>query len=248
MLIGDDVFVRGVRLRGRAAASTSTGGAICLHGPGRPRSPEIVIDEQSVVFTDGVREESRGIWPRPDRRMEPAEPPDPPGGPDDGPGRVREREPGWYEPPPSTEVAAEGVLREALTRLWEQARGRHMDGIGKLTIRLFEAGDGFRLLGSVGAVRDADKIVKIEGSYETRDDGSFRLEFEGPVSDAQPVREFFEPQLRDAKHREFQIQFDLTFRERLALAGDAPEALTESLCRFAGGAAWVAATAYGDPA
>ena len=247
ILIGDSVFIRGIRLgveRGEYVYQR----AGLLYGKGDPQ-PEIAVDEQSFVYTaDYARRQ--GVWPRP----EPDAPdeadessPDPPPGPADGGDEIGEHEPGWYQQPPSTEVAAEGVLREALTRLWEAARGKRMDGIGKLTIRLFEATDGFRLLGSVDGVRDAEKVVKIEGAYETRDGGSFRLEFKGPVPDAQPVREFFEPQLRDARHRDFQIEFELTFAERLPLAGGAPEALTERLCRYAGGAAWVAATAYADP-
>ena len=247
ILIGDSVFIRGVRLgveRGEYVYQR----AGLLYGKGDPPA-EISVDEQSFVYTSDYAK-NQGIWPRPqpdepDASDEPQ--PDPPPGPADSADQVGDHESGWYEEPPSTEVAAEGVLREALTRLWEAARGRRMDSIGKLTIRLFEATDGFRLLGSVGAVREAEKVVKINSAYETRDGGSFRLEFEGPVPDAQPVREFFEPQLRDARHREFQIEFELIFAERLPLTGGAPEALTERLCRYAGGAAWVAATAYAHP-
>ena len=61
---------------------------------------------------------------------------------------------------------------------------------------MFEAGDAFRLLGSVGGVRGAERVVSFIGGYETTDGGSFQLEFRGPVTDAQPVREFLEPQLR----------------------------------------------------
>ena len=64
---------------------------------------------------------------------------------------------------------AEGVLKEALVRLWEQARAKKVESIGVLTIRMFEAGDAFRLLGAVGAVSGADKIVTITGGYETRE-------------------------------------------------------------------------------
>ena len=71
-----------------------------------------------------------------------------------------------------------------------------------LTIRMFEAGDAFRLLGSVGGVQRAEKAVTFAGGYETRAGGSFQIEFRGPVTDAQPVREFLEPQLRDATRPE----------------------------------------------
>ena len=108
---------------------------------------------------------------------------------------------------------------------------------------MFEAGDAFRLLGAVGAVSGAEKIVTIAGGYETREGGSFELEFRGPVPDAQPVKEFLEPQLRDASSKNLEAGFELTFAEGLSMHGDAAEKLTERLARFASGAAYVSATA-----
>ena len=108
---------------------------------------------------------------------------------------------------------------------------------------MFEAGDAFRLLGAVGAVSGAEKIVTIAGGYETREGGSFELEFRGPVPDAQPVKEFLEPQLRDASSKNLESGFELTFAEGLSMHGDAAEKLTERLARFASGAAYVSATA-----
>ena len=58
---------------------------------------------------------------------------------------------------------------------------------------MFEAVDAFRLLGAVGAVSAAEKIVNIRGGYETRDGGSFTLKLRCPGRDAQPVKEFLEP-------------------------------------------------------
>ena len=69
------------------------------------------------------------------------------------------------------------------------------------------------------------------------------MKFRGPVGDAQPIREFLEPQLRDAETTELQIRFGLTFTDGLPLGGDAPEKLADRLGRFAGGAAYVSATA-----
>ena len=152
-------------------------------------------------------------------------------------------EPPYGAEPPSEALSAEGVLNDALTQIWEQARGRGIERLGALTIRMFEAGDAFRLLGSVGGVRGAEKAVSFVGGYETRDGGSFQIEFRGPVTDAQPVREFLEPQLRDASTRNLEASFELTFADGLSMAGDAAETFTERLSRFAGGAAYVSATA-----
>ena len=247
MLLGDDLFVRGVR-QGIEQGDWVYQRGDLLFGPGDPAA-DVRIDERAVVVTMACARNT-GLWPRP-------------GLPDrtkDGDGRKWGDDPGDGEgatPGDGGEVAppgggpdsapgpftAEGVLKDALARIWEQARSAGVAAVGTLTVRLFEAGDAFRLLGAVGSVAGAEKVVTIEGGYETRDGGSFQLEFRGPVPDAQPVREFLEPQLRDAAARTVQAGFTLTFAEGLPLAGDAAEKLTGRLVRFASGAAHVSAAA-----
>ena len=148
-------------------------------------------------------------------------------------------------PPPAVPqtFSAEGVLKEALVQLWEQARGKRVAVIGTLTIRMFDASDAFRLLGAVGSVSGAERVVVLTGGYQTRDGSTFGLEFRGQVSDAQPLKEFLEPQLRDASDKTIEATFELTFEKGLPMQGDAAAALTNRLCRFASGAAYVSATA-----
>ena len=241
ILAGDDVFVRGVR-RGIEQGEYVYRRGDLLFGPGDPPA-EIAIDEQSVVFTMAYAK-NKGVWPRP----KPAS--SAPGGegaaPSDWPLKKTPASELTEDPPTEGQrvsFSAEGLLKEALMRLWEQARAGGVDRIGVLAIRLFEAGDAFRLLGAVGAVSGADKTVTLEGGYETRNGGSFELEFRGPVVDAQPVREFIEPQLRDASARTLEAGFELVFTDGLAVEGDAAERLTERLSRFASGAAYVSASA-----
>ena len=205
-----------------------------------------MIDEQSVIFTMAYAKNA-GIWPRqkpgesgrPEQGGEKPEPPD--RTPDSGPGRTG----GRTHPVPVAlgSFTAEGVLNEALVQLWEQVRAKKVETIAVVTIRMFEAGDAFRLLGAVGAISGAEKIVTIQGGYETREGGSFELEFQGPVPDAQPVKEFLEPQLRDASSGNLEAGFQLTFTAGLSMKGDAPEKLAAGLARFASGAAYVSATA-----
>ena len=250
ILLGDDVFIKGIR-RGIEQGDYVYQRGDLLFGPGDPPAG-IEIDEQAVVLTMAYAR-NKEIWPRRLRER-----PDEPYGadvggagdgppPGDGPGPPRGGDTGKKtEPPPppaAGSLSAEGVLEDALTQLWEQARARRADAVATLTVRLFEAGDAFRLLGAVGAVAGAEKVVTITGGYETRDGGSFELDFRGPVPDAQPVREFLEPQLRDAAARTVEAAFTLTFADGLPLAGDAAEKLTARLCRFASGAAHVSAEA-----
>ena len=113
---------------------------------------------------------------------------------------------------------------------------------------MFEAGDAFRLLGRRrrGGRRGEGRLHHAAATRPATADRS-RLEFSGPVPDAQPVREFLEPQLRDAAARAVEAGFTLTFTEGLPLEGDAAEKLTARLCRFASGAAHVSASAEARP-
>ena len=240
ILIGDDIFIRGVR-RGIEQGEYVYRCGDLLFGPDDP-SASISIDEQSVVFTM-VYARNAGIWPRKKADESTSQKQ---GGEDTD--QSDETIGDRSDSTDDTEVSprsfsAEGILKEALIQLWEKARAKDIETIGGLTIRMFEAGDGFRLLGAVGAVSGAGKRVTIKGGYETREGGSFELEFQGPVSDAQPVKEFLEPQLRDASSRNIEAGFHLTFAEGLSMKGDAAEKLTERLSKFSSGAAYVSATA-----
>ena len=157
---------------------------------------------------------------------------------------------GTTTPPPSppgpTTLTEEGVLKEALIKLWERARARKFSHIRTLELRLFVATDAFRLLGLVAALQGATKQVVLSGGYETTAGGSLQLEFTGPPSDAQPIKEYLEPQLRAAKDQDISARFAIQFEEAgLSLSGNAPEQLTERLTRFGTGAAYVAITAEG---
>ena len=238
ILIGDNVFIRGVR-RGIEQGEYVYRRGDLVFGPGDP-SASIRIDEQSLIFTMG-RAKNAGIWPRkkPDEPIPTTEKT----GEDRGAGTVGDRGKGRPMGKAPDTFTAEGLLKEALLRLWELARAGKVESIGVLTIRMFEAGDAFRLFRSVGAVSGADKRVTIRGGYETRDGGEFELDFRGPVSDAQPVREFLEPQLRAASDGSVEVGFELTFSKGLSTQGEAAEKLSARLARFASGAAHVSATA-----
>ena len=248
ILVGDDIFIRGIR-RGIEQSEYVYQRGELMFGLGDPPA-SILIDEQSVVFTM-VCAKNLGVWPRP-KPGEPVpekdkdKPADDPGAiPGGGSGAGAGTEPVGGHPVGGApgSISAEGVLKEALVQLWEQARAKDVENIGILTIRMFEAGDAFRLLSAVGAVSGAEKTVTITGGYETREGGSFELEFRGPVPDAQPVKEFLEPQLRDATSKNLEAAFQLAFAEGLSMRGDAAEKFTERLSKFASGAAYVSATA-----
>ncbi len=224
MLVGDDVFLRGVREGIQKEVWVYQSGDL-LCGPGDPQTA-IRIDEQSFLLTmDYARE--KGIWPR--DVPPPPPPPPPPPVPDD--------------PGPFT---AEDVLRAALVSVWEQARARNVEAIGSLQVRLFGSRDAFRLISPVGAVSEASRrFVEIEAGFQTRHGSQFSFGFKGPVQEADLVRGFLEPNMRVAVESNLDADFVLTFEDGLSLRGDAPEKLTDRLTKYVNGAAHVTATTQG---
>lgn len=237
MLVGDDVFLRGIR-RGIESGEYIYAHGELTCGPDDPMVA-IAIDEQATVLTMAFAR-NKGVWPRPapngggtaepqPTATGPAEPPD---APDPDP-----------MPQPTAIVRAEGVLKEAFAKLWEQARGGKFEAVTRMDIRVYDPGDGLRLLPVVGGIPETEKTVRYKGGYETREGGEFTLSFTGSVDDAGPLREFLQPQLRDSAAHTLETHFELVFEGGLALGGNAPEKLSERLSRFATSAAYVEATA-----
>lgn len=260
IMLSDDTFIKMVRLGITQGIYVYQSGDLLL-GQGDPYA-EIKIDEQSIVFTTTYAKE-RGIWPRPapavtkpnenievdtdnpaDRESDPTT------------SKVSEKT-GSYsvdtiktpeqipeKSTPNTKIfKAEAPLREALSKIWEDARSAQIKKISRLSLRVFDSSDGFKLLGVINTVSGADKQVKLSAEYETTNSSSFSIEFEGQVSDAQPIKDFLQPQLRAASETHLEITFTLTYASGLDLNTDEPEKITEKLARFATGAAFVEAYA-----
>jgi len=224
-----------------------------LYGKGDPIAM-IIIDEQSVIFTSAYAQQ-HGIWPRqPQPQGGAVAGPTPPGGgglfgPGAGPitpgagsgfaggGSVTVAGPGQKT------FTAQGGLREALVKLWEQARAAKVAKIGAIEIQMYEAGDAFKLLGMIGSVSNATKNVGFVGGYGTKEKSEFEFDYRGTVDDAKPVKEFLDAQFRAANEQQLKTTYVLRFADGLDLADDAADKLTEKLVRFASGAAYVTAVA-----
>lgn len=238
ILVGDQVFLRGLR-RGIESGEYVYVRGDLAYGPGDPAAT-IAIDEQAAVLTMAFAR-NKSVWPRPDPDGGNGSPPPelPPAPPEPQP---QPADPGTAPP-----LHAEGLLRDALAQLWEQARDKGIDAIVRVEIRVFDPGDGFRLLRVVGALPETRKTVRYKGAYETREDSEFEISFRGSVRDADPLREFLEPQVRDAADHTLETRFELVFDGGLSLKGDAPEKLAERLSRFATSAVYVEAAAEAGP-
>lgn len=247
-LVGDDIFVKGIRLGVERGEFIYRRGNL-LYGQGDPITP-ITIDEEAVVFTMAYATE-HAIWPRP--QPKPAEPANPTDTTPFGQpvpivtGASEAIRPSPVDqvntPPPPDALRAEGVLKEALNRIFEQAQARKIAALARLSIRVFEAADGFRLLGVVGAIRTAEVRASIQGEFETPAGSSVEVRFEGTPQDALPLKDFLDPQLKLAAEKDVKVIFTLTFNDGLSTAGEPPTKLTDQLTRFATGAAYVEAIA-----
>jgi hypothetical protein len=251
IMLGDDNFLKLAR-EGVLQGDYIYRSGDLIFGQGDPYA-EIKIDDQSFVMTMAHAKE-KNLWPRAPKSKRPT--PYPPtveaqslGLADvastHGADGATLRGPGASGSglPSTASFQAEAPLKEALTRIWEQARQKKVAKLGSLRLRVFEVADAFKLLSAVASIQGAEKKVSIDAEYETTDGGSLRMEFNGNPQDAGPLKEFLEPQFRAAKERSLNVTHLLVFADGLPVAGDAPEKLAEKLTRFATGAAFVEASA-----
>ncbi|WP_208598965.1 ATP-binding protein [Desulfonatronum thioautotrophicum] len=263
ILVGDDVFFKGIR-QGIESGELIYRSGDLIWGKGDPWA-EIKIDEQSFVHTMEYAK-GQNIWPRPETRTETGTSTGTGTGMDSdvgigtgggsetgaglGSGRGSDHGAGQGTglgsegtPPTERSVSAEGVLREALARIWEMARSRKFMAIAVLQLTIYNLSDGFKLLGLINAIPNSEKTVTIEGDYVTAQGSSMSCEFSGSILDAHPVKDFLEAQLRAATDKNGKVGFEIRFTEPLPLDQGEPEKLTERLLRFGAGAAYVTAIA-----
>lgn len=248
ILLGDDAFIRLVHTGVDRGDYVYRRGDL-VYGPGDPAA-QIVIDEQSFVLTRAFAEQN-GLWPR--KRPDDTSSPMPRSGPEASPGPTSG--PGYSPHTPTgrpvgaesqPRLQAEGPLREALGILFDKARGSGCTQLATLSVQCFDAGDLFRLLPAANAVAGAGKRVRLRVELEMSEGGLLGLDFVGPITEAQLIREFLQPQLTAAKDRNATgLVLELRFDAGLTLGGDASERLTEQLTRVGNAAVFVSAEAEG---
>lgn len=245
ILLGEDAFIKLVRTGVDRGDYVYRRGDL-VYGQGDPGA-QIVVDEQSFVMTRAYAEQN-GLWPRrttedtgggQQGRAE-AELPAPTGTggsayPDDPSPRI-----GVATTP--VPLRAEGPLREALGVVFDRARQGQIERLSSLTIQCFDVGDLFRLLPGANGVSGATKRVRLEMQLEMAQGGELALSFDGPLAEAQLVREFLQPHLASARDKNAStLAIKLDFAEGLMASGDAPERLTEQLTRVGNAAVFVSA-------
>jgi hypothetical protein len=234
-------------------------------GKGDP-VPSIIIDGSSIISTaDYARD--HGIFPRPSQTPEPEGPT--PGGvpstgsssdsgtgtPEAGGGNVvsdgakpfvGQPSGGQIGDAPATTAqtfSSEGVLKDALSTVFQRARTAKIEKVSRLALTPFEVGHFFMLLNVVDSIPGATKRANATIEFETAAQSIITMTIEGTVSDAKQTREYVEPQLRAAAEKNVTASISLDFAEGLTLTGDEPEKIIERLTKFGTSAAFVEVTA-----
>lgn len=247
IMLGNDNFVKLIKAGVDQGEYVYRSGEL-VYGKGDAYA-EIKIDDQAVVMTMSEATK-QGVWPRVVKSPRSYPPAGGatgvPGGETTTPFGARASGGSTLVTPPvasTTTFTAEAPLREALTRIWEQARQKKVGKLASLRLRVFEVADAFKLLSAVGTIGGAEKTVELTAEYETTEGSTFEMNFNGKPQDAGPLKEFLEPQFRAAKEKHLNATYVLSFTDGLTLDSDAPEKLAEKLARFATGAAFVEAYA-----
>jgi hypothetical protein len=258
ILLSDDVFRKAIRKGVEEGVYIYKRGDL-LAGPGDPM-PSINIDEETTIFTMDFAK-SKGLWPRP--APTPAAqlanaasgasksgPPFPPIGGSSGFNEPNAA--GTFGAGPLDAVGgaasarvftAEGVLKEALRKVVEQAKSAKLEKVDRIVIRLFEYGDAFKLIPVANSIAGTKRLVKLTGGFITAQESSMQFEFSGVAQDASTMKDYLEPQFRAARETDLQTSISFEFDGGLSLTADAANKFIEKLTRFASAAAYVEATA-----
>jgi hypothetical protein len=164
---------------------------------------------------------------------------------------VREKDGGVAPPlppaaqktPPPADLRAEGPLMQALTEIWEKGRKAKHTGISRLTIRMFDAANTWKVHQAVST--PGGYTVACEFNAELGGDGidEYVVSFRGRVDKANAVKTFLDPQIRAAEDKDFKSVYTLDFAKPLSLTGEDAEKLAKDLTRFGAGEAFVEAIA-----
>lgn len=237
MLVGDDVFIKGIRQGIDLDVYIYASGDL-LRGRGDPQA-EIKIDEQSFVYTVSYAVE-HGIWPRTEPTPSPTYT-----------GATSPDTPSSYTPTPPTTtlhvaspnlIQAEDVLKAALTQIFEKASNHGHKALSSMTIRPFDKMDALKLLPLVKSVPNAAKRIELEASFETTNGAEASISYKGNLDDATPLKDYLEPQFRAAVDSDVSVNYRLEFDPPLAVRGPTAEGLLQRLTRLVSPAAHVMAT------
>ncbi len=137
----------------------------------------------------------------------------------------------------------EGVLKDALSTVFQKARGARVEKVSTLAITPFDPAHFYLLLNVVESVPGTTRRAVASIEFETAGGSTISVSIDGTVGDAKQTRDYVEPQLRAATDRHVTANISLSFADGLPLDGDEPEKIIERLTKFGTAAAFVEVTA-----
>lgn len=247
MLVGDDVFIKGIRLGIEQDVYVYQSGDL-IRGKGDPHA-EIKVDEQSFLYTTTYARD-HGIWPRPAPQPQPGTTSSGGSGTSGGGAGGYTNTNANPTPPPTAQspdtVEADDVLKAALTQILDKAQHNGITAFRTVTIRPFDKSDALKLMALVKSVPNAEKRVELNASFETPNGSTAEMEFKGDIDDAIVLKDYLEPQFRAASDSDAEVRFILRFDPPLPTQGPAPDGLIQRLTRLVSPSAHVVATAAQD--
>ena len=231
-------------------------------GKGEPM-PSIIIDDGSIISTAEYARD-HGIFPRPAREAPGGTtPPDsgeptgqdgngsggqgvPPNPPNVSDGTTTSNSGGTPGAPTAASntrtFTGEGVLKDALSTVFQRARAAKIEKVSSLSIAPFDPAHLFMLLAVVESVPGATKTATVNAEFETTAGTIITVAIEGAITDAKLAREYLEPQLRAAVEKNVTSLIRLDFEAGLTMGSEEPEKIIERLTKFGASAAFVEAT------
>lgn len=249
ILATDSILIKAIRTGIEQGEFVYKNGEL-ICGKGDP-FPQIEISEQALVLT-AIYARDNKIWPRAAGQQSgtsseeetthaPGSTEQPGPSPDSSSGTSSSS--GTHDGLSVQEISHEGVLKEALTHIWEDARKAGFSSIGEMQIMIFDVQDAFVLLAPTSALPQCEKKVQMKGGLETKDGSTLSIDFEGTHVGAQQVKEFLLPQFKAASDKDMTMTITLTFTNGLNLTPPSTDGFTAKLTRVGGVSAFVRVTA-----
>ena len=240
ILMDDDPLIRCIRDGIESEVFIYRKGDL-VWGKGDP-SPAIEISENAFVHTMANAKEL-SLWPRKPKETEKKDERDKEKEKDKDRDKDRDRDGRDKEDRTPSSLFAEGPLSQALTELFEKARGQKVHAVNTLKIKLFEAKATWNVHQAVATYRDAKVQCHFNASLSGDDIESFDVDFAGGISKANAIKSFLDSQIRTATDHSFEGEYTLRFKEPLKTAADRVEAFTKAMTKYGGGEAYVEAQA-----
>jgi hypothetical protein len=146
------------------------------------------------------------------------------------------------------DLNAEGPLAQALSELFEKARGAGVETLQSMTIRFFDATPAFRVQQAIATLQGVDSTAKYEAAIVMEGVENLDIDFKGRLDKATTIKSFLESQIRGAKDVDFTASYFLAFEKGQATSTEAGEKLGKDLTRYGAGEAFVEAEAAPEEA